>query len=214
MTTSYKTSRLITRWRIPLGFLVVTILIIENLMVGVQPNSLFSLFESPTSLAGSFGLIVVLAGVGLRAWAAGTIMKAKEVSCTGPYALSRHPLYVGSFLIAVGFCIIMGNNLINILAVFAFALLIYLPKMIVEEREMRDQFGSAYDDYRAQTSAFIPLKIPKSIFGASYGLGTSQRLGTWNRNQYLKHREYRAGAVAIIVMLIIQGYIEYLRRKA
>ena len=46
------------------------------------------------------GLVVALAGETLRIWAAGHIEKGREITRSGPYRYVRHPLYLGSSLMA------------------------------------------------------------------------------------------------------------------
>lgn len=36
---------------------------------------------------------LVLAGVGIRMWASGVIMKNRELATSGPYRYVRHPLF-------------------------------------------------------------------------------------------------------------------------
>lgn len=64
-----------------------------------------------------FGMALLVGGLLLRSWAAGVIEKQSVLAVTGPYALVRHPLYLGSFLIALGFAEIMED----LLALFWFS---------------------------------------------------------------------------------------------
>src|SRR5690606_23242257 len=48
------------------------------------------------------GASIAGAGLLLRAWAAGTIHKEEDLTTSGPYAFTRNPLYLGSFLIGIG----------------------------------------------------------------------------------------------------------------
>ncbi|HUT86260.1 MAG TPA: methyltransferase, partial [Elusimicrobiales bacterium] len=52
------------------------------------------------------GLVIISLGEAIRLWASGYLKKDKELAVTGPYRIVRHPLYVGSFLIALGFTLI------------------------------------------------------------------------------------------------------------
>src|SRR5688572_3999794 len=52
------------------------------------------------------GLIPIALGQVVRIWAAGHLSKNKELTTTGPYAYVKNPLYVGTFLIMVGFGVI------------------------------------------------------------------------------------------------------------
>ncbi|MDZ7630439.1 MAG: methyltransferase [Gemmatimonadaceae bacterium] len=41
----------------------------------------------------------------MRAWSTGHIVKNQVLTTTGPYAHTRNPLYLGSFLMALGFAL-------------------------------------------------------------------------------------------------------------
>src|SRR5262249_43094468 len=58
------------------------------------------LLARPTTASIVVGAAWALIGLGWRAWAAGTIRKNAELAADGPYALSRHPLYFGNFMLA------------------------------------------------------------------------------------------------------------------
>ena len=59
----------------------------------------------PTTESLAAGAALAAVGEGLRIWAAGHLEKGREVTASGPYRLSRHPLYLGSTLIALGFAV-------------------------------------------------------------------------------------------------------------
>src|ERR687887_1497580 len=104
------------RWRVPLGFACA---------------ALFFLLGRPKPLTLIVGGIVALPGLALRAWAVGYLRKNETLAIDGPYAYTRNPLYLGSFLIGLGFTIAAGRLILG----FVFAALfvgIYLPVMLVE----------------------------------------------------------------------------------
>ena len=80
-------TRLLTRFRVALGFLMAGLVLWLS-----QPRW-------STWVAGA-----IVAGCGelLRIWAAGHIEKSREVTSSGPYRFTRHPLYMGSTLIGIG----------------------------------------------------------------------------------------------------------------
>ena len=82
--------RVIRRLRVPLGFLFA---------------GLYLVFARPTPGSLLLGMPLALAGLIVRGWAAGHIVKNERLATSGPYAHTRNPLYFGSFLIAAGFAI-------------------------------------------------------------------------------------------------------------
>jgi len=111
--------------------------------------------EPPISLVGcAVGTSLVIAGAGLRIWAAGHLgTKREELATTGPFAHTRHPLYMGSLIAGLGFCAASG-------AWWSFALiaclfpLFYFPAIISEEKALARRHGERYEEYRRQAPAF------------------------------------------------------------
>src|SRR6185369_17764024 len=104
------------RWRVPLGFACAII---------------FLYFATPTVATLMAGAAVALPGLLLRAWASGHLRKNEALATTGPYAYTRNPLYLGSFLIGLGFTIAAGRVVLALLFAALF-LGIYFPVMRVE----------------------------------------------------------------------------------
>ncbi|MEO5672813.1 MAG: isoprenylcysteine carboxylmethyltransferase family protein [Ramlibacter sp.] len=76
------------------------------------------------------------------------------LAMTGPYAWIRHPQYVAFVLILLGF-LLQWPTLLTLL-MFPILLLMYGRLAVTEEREMRQQFGAAFDAYAARTPRFLP----------------------------------------------------------
>ena len=92
------------------------------------------------------GLAVAAIGEGIRVWAAGHLEKSREVTTSGPYRWMRHPLYVGSSILALGIVIAARSYVLGALAVLYIGTTI--PAAIrSEEAFLRRTFGDAYDRY-------------------------------------------------------------------
>ena len=103
-------------------------------------------FATPSWTSLGAGAGVASVGEALRLWAAGHIRKGREVTASGPYRLIRHPLYLGSLLMGLGFVVAAAN------AVVATVVTGYLVVMLgvaitLEEAMLRERFGAAYDRY-------------------------------------------------------------------
>jgi protein-S-isoprenylcysteine O-methyltransferase Ste14 len=93
------------------------------------------------------GLVVAGAGECLRIWAAGHLEKSREVTQSGPYRWTRHPLYAGSAIMALGIVIASRSLVVALLAAIYIGTTI--PAAIrSEEAFLRRTFGDAYDRYR------------------------------------------------------------------
>jgi protein-S-isoprenylcysteine O-methyltransferase Ste14 len=100
---------------------------------------------TPRSLA--LGALVAFAGEALRIWAAGHLEKGREVTASGPYRFSRHPLYLGSTIIGVGFAI-ASSSIVAAVLVLGYLAVTLTSAMRGEEAHLTEKFGSAYPDYR------------------------------------------------------------------
>jgi protein-S-isoprenylcysteine O-methyltransferase Ste14 len=96
------------------------------------------------------GLLVALAGEGLRFWTWGANADAGLFSLrsNGPYQLLRHPLYVGNFLIVLGMLMILNNPVVYLVGLPAFAIL-YNAVARKEEGQILAQSSSLTPAYRA-----------------------------------------------------------------
>jgi protein-S-isoprenylcysteine O-methyltransferase Ste14 len=76
------------------------------------------------------------------------------LATTGPYARVRHPQYLGFVLIMVGF--LLQWPTFATLAMFPVLLVVYSRLATREERDVRAEFGAAYDAYALATPRFLP----------------------------------------------------------
>lgn len=106
----------------------------------------------PTDRTLAAGAAVALAGEALRVWAAGHLEKGREVTTSGPYAFTRHPLYLGSTLIGIGLAIASASWIVAAL-VAAYLGLTLTAAIRTEEAHLTEKFGAAYPDYRDGRSA-------------------------------------------------------------
>jgi len=100
----------------------------------------------PTWQSWWLGLLVAAAGEAFRVWAAGHLEKGREVTRSGPYRWTRHPLYVGSTLIAAGVVIAARSVGLGILATVYLAVTL-TAAIRTEEAYLRRTFGETYDRY-------------------------------------------------------------------
>lgn len=178
--TAFELRQLAQRLRVPLGFALVPI---------------FLLLARPTSASIAAGAAVALAGATVRAWASGHLRKMTELTTTGPYAHTRNPLYLGTFLMVAGAALAGGHWWLGLLFGGAY-LLVYVPVMLAEIDTLRELFPGQYDRWAAAVPLFFPRLTP-----ARLGAATAARFDT---GLYLKYREYRAalGLVAVFGFLI------------
>lgn len=84
--------------------------------------------------------------------------RTRHLMTDGPYRLSRNPMLSGSFLYLIGFCLWLWAW--QALLVFILYVAVMMLQVRSEERRLRRDFGSEYDDYCRRTGRFFP-KRPK-----------------------------------------------------
>jgi protein-S-isoprenylcysteine O-methyltransferase Ste14 len=158
----------IARLRVPLGF-----------AFGLL--ALWLADPSPRTLL--WGALIALGGQLFRIWAAGHLEKGREVTMSGPYRLTRHPLYLGSSLIGIGLVVAAANIWVTIL-VLGYLAITLTAAIRTEEAHLTEKFGAAYPDYRAGRTASV-----ERSFSLTRALRTN--------------REYRSAIGVLIVLAVL-----------
>ena len=155
------------------------------------------------------GGVVAALGAMIRVWAAGHIDKGQVLARGGPYARTRNPLYLGSFLMALG-VLLAGQGYWLLVPFFAFFVGTYYPVMKAEEAELLQGHGPVFVEYERRVPMFFPAfgravsepldvaRQPLSLKGR-YASEPSRFL--WSR--VVRNREHRtlAGLVAVFLLL-------------
>jgi protein-S-isoprenylcysteine O-methyltransferase Ste14 len=164
--------RRIARLRVPLGFLFGIVVL---------------WLAQPTPLTLLVGGAIAVIGEMIRIWAAGHLEKGREVTSSGPYAFTRHPLYLGSSLIGVGLAI--GSSSWIVATIVVGYLAVTLTAAIrTEEAHLTEKFGDAYPAYRAgRMSVARAFSLERAL---------------------VRNREYRA-AIGIAVVLLVMLWKAY-----
>ena len=126
-------------------------------------------FAKPTAVGFSVGGALLCAGMALRVWGAGHLVKNDCLTVSGPYAHLRHPLYAGTLMVGVGFAVIAGGiPLALVLACFVpLFFLYYLPyKDRIESARLERRYGAVFAAYRAEVRTLVPTLTPWRPHGA------------------------------------------------
>ena len=161
--------RFLARFRVFLGFVFAAI-------------ALWLATPSRQSLL--IGGAIMIAGECLRLWAAGHLEKSKEVTRSGPYRFTRHPLYLGSSAIGIGFAVAAAHRVVAVM-VIAYLLLTLTAAMRSEEAHLREKFGDEYDAYAEKRAA--PM----------------DRGFSWRRALHNREHHAIAGLVAALLLLLL-----------
>jgi len=120
---------------------------------------------------------LLLAGVGLRLWAAMNLEKNRFDRPAGPYCLMRHPLYAGTSLISLSFFLSLGTPVAGSLLWIAMVGGIFVPVMRREERQLSVRFPEAYGAYLRRVPALYPRvsALPEAVRTSAASLDRARR---------------------------------------
>lgn len=138
------------RRRFAIGGVIVLLVIA---LIFVRSQSTGSLHE----YIEAFGISLIVAAIIGRMWCTLYIggRKSAEIVQSGPYSVTRNPLYVFSSIGAVG----IGAQTGSLIVAAAFGVLCYLAFSIVirtEEKFLKQNFGRPYEAYCAKVPRFFP----------------------------------------------------------
>jgi protein-S-isoprenylcysteine O-methyltransferase Ste14 len=179
----------VVRRRVRITVAVFVLLVLEDMLIGVRPHDILNLRDPETLI----GLALIAFGVLVRSWAAGVLHKTWELTTTGPYAMIRNPLYVGSFLIMSGFATLI-DDVENIFVILGPLTFVYYLQVLHEERALAQKYEARWAAYADRVPRFLPRGLP--AFGSLFG--------TWNLRDWRGSREYRALASTALGVLALE----------
>jgi protein-S-isoprenylcysteine O-methyltransferase Ste14 len=136
-------TRRLARLRVPLGFAFAIVVM---------------WLATPTWQTLAWGLPIAALGEALRIWAAGHLEKSREVTRSGPYRWLRHPLYVGSSLMAAGLAIAAGSLVVAALVAIYMTATI-TAAILTENAFLRQAFGADYAAWQAGATPSVERRF-------------------------------------------------------
>lgn len=155
----------------------------------------FLYFASPNLTTIAVGFPLGALGLAIRAWSSGLIRKNKALATDGPYAMTRNPLYVGSFIAGCGVSIMGGQEILAAIFVFAY-LTTYRQIILNEEVHLAKLFPAELPAYMEAVPRFFPNVMKFKGFGP-YDAA----------NMLKKHKEWQAwlGYLAVTGVLLTKA---------
>ena len=110
------------------------------------------------------GAALAAAGVALAGWGVATMMRARThvdpykpataLVTTGPFRLTRNPLYVSLTAVYAG-AALWSASMTSLLLLPAAVAILYFGVILREERYLEGKFGAAYRDYRKRVRRWL-----------------------------------------------------------
>lgn len=128
-----------TYWRVPLLAI---------------PFALLAIYVHRTD-AFWYGAAVALFGQAIQTWSGAHIRKDQRLTVSGPYCYVRNPMYMGRFLLILGFVLMASNVYVTVAYVVLFA--IYAQTRVLrEEPRLKELFVADYERYCAEVRRWLP----------------------------------------------------------
>ena len=174
----------------------------------------FIFFARTTETGLRIGVILVLLGEAIRLWANGYVGHVKvnwtqkqrgdakigQLITGGPYAYVRHPLYLGTFIIGAGFCVVVGSLWMGVVALIFF-LLVYQWRMGKEELILLDEWAEVFERYRSRVWPWIPNM-------RRYDRST----GTWSWKGIWASKEPKTFIWVIVLLILMYFRVEFIQK--
>jgi protein-S-isoprenylcysteine O-methyltransferase Ste14 len=93
-----------------------------------------------------------------RNWSGSVTIKTDhELITTGPYRVTRHPIYTGLLVAFAGNALVVAE--VRGLIAFGIAFAALWRKLRLEEQYMREHFGQTYIEYSQKVAAVVPFLL-------------------------------------------------------
>ena len=156
----------------------------------------------PEAVGLAIGSALCAGGLFIRLWAAGQVHKNESLATDGPYALVRHPQYLGNCFMAVGMSLATGHPWAMALWAALFVLF-YEPAIRREDEKLQRRFGQRWGEWAARTPAVLPrlqllMRLPSSS-------------STWSLRRAIRNGEpiwmlLSCVGLALLFLLLRQGW--------
>ncbi|MBU1061897.1 MAG: isoprenylcysteine carboxylmethyltransferase family protein [Candidatus Omnitrophica bacterium] len=157
----------------------------------IYPLAVFAiLFSNSDDKSIMKSICFIIAGLLLRLWANGYAIKMEKLTTSGPYSFIRHPLYLGTMFLAIGFVIMLKIYYIG--ALFIILMTIAYYRTIKKEETMLEvKFKGEYLRYKKKIPAVFP-----TIFAYREG-----EKWPFSFKRLFKNHEYKLFLWVIILMI-------------
>jgi len=128
-----------------------------------------------------YGVGISTIGEALQLWCFACIEKEQVLTIRGPYQLCRNPMYLGRYLLILGFIATTGS----VMAMLGYTILYYyymVNRVKREEPVLEGVFGEPYQAYCRDVHRFMPGRgrFERTNFGFFNGQIMLSNHGHWN----------------------------------
>jgi protein-S-isoprenylcysteine O-methyltransferase Ste14 len=120
----------------------------RRVLLGFVAGAAAVWLATPTRRSLAVGASIAIVGELIRMWAAGHLEKGREVTVSGPYRYTRHPLYAGSAVMGIGLAVAASSIAVALLVILYLSVTL-AAAIRTEEAHLTEKFGPEYPRYRS-----------------------------------------------------------------
>ncbi len=129
--------------------------------------SLFYIALKVDNSVNTYALGIILFSQFIRVWSRryigqhsrGTSLEAPELHKTGPYSISRNPLYISNMLFGAGLIILLNMWGIGVVLIFLLFIGHYRLVAIIEESFLQEKFQAEYHEWARETPRLFGFNL-------------------------------------------------------
>jgi protein-S-isoprenylcysteine O-methyltransferase Ste14 len=160
----------------------------------------------PLSIWTGFGTALILVGQLCRLWGVSHIgpasrsrtVNAAKLTYTGPYELTRNPLYMANIIMFSGVSIATGNLLFFVFSLVGFSVYFHFI-VLFEESYLETRLGEIYRSYRNRVPRWLGEAAP--VHAAAPKLNLDERITAALRSE----RSTFIASASIITLLVFRA---------
>lgn len=162
---AFRTKRAVRRSGGVARLAVVVVIVVIVFIRPLANSSLRDQIWGPSPVLSLVALVLVVVGAAFAIWARVTIganwsgtvtlKEDHELMQRGPYHVVRHPIYSG--LLLMGLATTLQFDEAYGCLLLGIAIAVFIPKIMLEEKLMTENFPDQYPQYRQRVKAIIPF---------------------------------------------------------
>ena len=145
------------------------------------------------------GLGISLIGEAIQLWCFACLEKEKVLTIRGPYQLCRNPMYLGRYLLILGFVVTTGNAFMMVL--YTLFYWFYMVNRVQREEPVLEKiFDEPYRLYCRQVNRFLPgtKRLDRHFWFFNWKI-MFENHGHWNLLAVVAGYGYLLGFQALVV---------------
>ncbi|MFX0072924.1 MAG: methyltransferase family protein [Candidatus Hermodarchaeota archaeon] len=104
------------------------------------------------------GLLIIVARTQIGRFGTAELITEEDhqLFTEGVYRYIRNPMYSGTLIAVIGFCLVF-RCIITLIVIFIYYFLIFRMRIIIEEKILIKKFGKQFEEYKKRTKRLIPF---------------------------------------------------------